>query len=334
MTDVRPGLNPRRLVRLMAEAVGRCELNLSGKVVLTEAATGAYVTTPILAALAGAEQVYGLTRTTPYGTVEEVTAATLALARLAGVDGRVRVITDKDPDVIARADVVTNSGHLRPIDADTVNRMKPTAVVPLMYEAWEFRAGDVDLDACRRRGIRFAGTNERHPAVDVFSYLGVMAVKQLLDAGVAVYGSKVVLWCDNPFAPHIRAGLVNGGAEVELVQDLAAASGSGGVDAVVVAVTPGEGVAVGAAEAAAIAGRWPGAVVAQYWGDTDRAALERAGVPVWPPAAPRRGHMGVLPSAVGPEPIVRLQSGSLKVAEVLLRGGPGQPGWEYVDALE
>ncbi len=30
--------------------------------------------------------------------------------------------------------------------------------------------------------------------------------------------------------------------------------------------------------------------------------------------------MGVLPSAVGPEPIVRLQSGGLKVGEVLARG--------------
>jgi hypothetical protein len=43
-------------------------------------------------------------------------------------------------------------------------------------------------------------------------------------------------------------------------------------------------------------------------------------VPVWPPEAPPPGHMGVLPSAVGPEPIVRLQAGGLKVGEVLARG--------------
>jgi hypothetical protein len=30
--------------------------------------------------------------------------------------------------------------------------------------------------------------------------------------------------------------------------------------------------------------------------------------------------MGVLPSAVGPEPVVRLQAGGLKVGEVLARG--------------
>ena len=32
------------------------------------------------------------------------------------------------------------------------------------------------------------------------------------------------------------------------------------------------------------------------------------------------GHMGVLPSAVGPEAIVRLQTGGLKVGEVLASG--------------
>jgi hypothetical protein len=58
----------------------------------------------------------------------------------------------------------------------------------------------------------------------------------------------------------------------------------------------------------------------QYWGDADREALAAAGVPVWPPRPPRAGNMGVLPSAVGPEPIVRLQSGGLKVGEVLARG--------------
>jgi hypothetical protein len=30
--------------------------------------------------------------------------------------------------------------------------------------------------------------------------------------------------------------------------------------------------------------------------------------------------MGILPSAVGPEPIVRLQAGGLKVGQVLARG--------------
>jgi hypothetical protein len=318
-TPASPGLNPGRLVRLMREAVERCRLDLRGAVVLTEAATGAYAVTPVLAALAGADQVYAVTRSTRYGAADEVADRTAALAHLAGVDWTITVVTEKRPELVAEADVVTNSGHVRPIDADMIGRMKPTAAVPLMYESWEFRPADLDLAACRRRGVCVAGTNERHPAVDVFSYLGVMAVKLLHDAGVAVYRSRVLVLCDNPFAPFIEAGLRNAGAAVTVRDRLPEHDGEGDYDAVLVAARPGPRPVLGEAEAALIAGRWPGAVVAQFWGDVDRAALDRSGVPCWPAAPPGPGHMGVLPSAVGPEAIVRLQSGGLKVGEVLWR---------------
>lgn len=334
MTAPRPGLNTARLVRLMREAVARCRLDLRGTVVLTEAATGAYAVTPVLAALAGAARVVAVTRATAYGTVAEVTAATEALAAAAGVSGRIRVGTEKRPELFGAADVVTNSGHVRPIDARVVGLMRPGAVVPLMYERWELRPGEVDLAACAARGVRVAGTNERHPNVGVFEYLGAMAVKLLLDAGVAVHGSRVLVVCDNPFADFLCRGLSGAGAAVELAAAVAPGSLNEQLDAILVATKPGTA-PIGRAEAELIGTTAPGAVVAQYWGEIDRAALDAVGVAYCPAAAaaPAPGHMGVLPSAVGPEPIVRLQAGGLKVAEVLLRVAPVSSDWEYVDAV-
>ena len=63
------------------DAVDRLNLDLSGKVVLTEAATGAYIVTPVIAALAGAE-VYAFTKDTRYGTVAEVRKQTNELIEL------------------------------------------------------------------------------------------------------------------------------------------------------------------------------------------------------------------------------------------------------------
>ncbi|HZI54747.1 MAG TPA: hypothetical protein VFD56_13620, partial [Chitinophagaceae bacterium] len=60
------------------DAVNRLNLDLSGKVVLTEAATGAYIVTPVIAALAGAE-VYAFTKDTRYGTVADVKKQTKEL---------------------------------------------------------------------------------------------------------------------------------------------------------------------------------------------------------------------------------------------------------------
>jgi len=189
-----------------------------------------------------------------------------------------------------------------------------------MYESWEYRRSDVDLGACRDRGIPVAGTNETHPAVDVFSFLGPMAVKQLHDAGIAVYGSRVVLLCDNPFGPFIANYLRHGGAEVVTTRLLTRTALSKRCDAVILALRPGADAVLTDAGARLLAQAAPAAVLLQFWGDADRAALAAAGVPVWPPDAPRPGHMGVLPSDIGPEPVVRLQAGGLKVGELLARG--------------
>jgi hypothetical protein len=318
-TDGHPGLNPIRLVRLMEEALERCSLDLGDLTVLTEAATGPYAVTAVMAAMAGAN-VSALAAPTRYATSEELERLTMGLAAFAGVEERLRVIADKCPQVIAAADIITNSGQVRPIDKHFIAHMKHSAVIPLMYESWEFRGSDIDLHACRARQIPVAGTNERHPAVDVFSYLGTMAVKQLLDAGIAVYGSKLVVLCDNDFARFIAQGLRGCGAHVVETQELSAGCLASDTDAVLAARSPGDGYVVTAADSRAIARHAPGAVLVEFWGDTDRRALADAGVPVWPLTPAPRGHMAILPSAVGPEPIVRLQAGGLKVGEVLARG--------------
>lgn len=318
-SDVRPGLDPRRLVRLMNAAVHRCELDLSGLTVLTEAASGAYVVTPVLAAMAGAE-VCAVAAGNAYASAEEIRELTVRVARLAGVADRVELVAGKDAGVVGAADVVTNSGQVRPIDAETVGHMKPSAVVPLMYESWEYREADVDLDACRTRGVVVAGTNERHSAVEVFSFLGQMALLQLHEAGIAVRGSRILLLCDNDFGPFIARDLRSAGADLTEATGLGADAIPPDADAVLVALQPGPAPAVDAQGARLLTRRAPGAVLLQYWGDVDREALAAAEVPVWPSRAPASGHMGVLPSAVGPEPIVRLQCGGLKVGQVLARG--------------
>jgi hypothetical protein len=304
----------------MTEAVERCRLDLTGGAVLTEAASGPYVVTPLLAALAGADQVVALTRTTRHGRAEDVAVATETLARYLGVGDRVRVTTSLARDDVTRADVVTNSGHLRPIDAGMVDLMRPTAVVPLMFEAWEVQAGrfDVDLDALRSRGIAFAGTNERHPAVDVFSYLGLMAVKQLLDAGVSAHGAGIGVLCDNPFREYLVRGLLGAGADVTVGESVTDLDGGRRLDAVVVAMRPRGAPVLDWCDAVELAARWPGAVVTQFWGDLDREELAAADLGCWPPQPPAPGHMGVLPADVGPESTVRLQAGGLKVGQVLL----------------
>jgi hypothetical protein len=329
--DRRPGLDRRRLTDLMRAAIDRCQLDLSGLTVLTEAASGAYIVTPVIAAMAGAT-VRAVTRSTRYGSADEIRAATLDLA--GDVANRIEIADARNLDFVRQADIVTNSGHVRPINAEMIAAMKPGAVLSLMYEAWEYRPDDLDLQACRDRQVLVAATNERHPNVDVFSFLGPMAVRLMHEAGVSAYRGSVLLLCDNPFRPFIESGLRAAGATVETVERVADARG-GAFDAIVVSLTPGADVVLNAADARLIARRWPGAVVTQFWGDIDRAALAAEGVPVWRAEPPHAGHMGILLSDLGPEPIVRLQTGGLKAAEALWRQAAGQPNVDlaYVEVM-
>ncbi|MCI0599279.1 MAG: hypothetical protein L0Y50_00415 [Beijerinckiaceae bacterium] len=312
-------------MEIIYATLARTGLDLSGLTVLTEAATGAYCVTPVIAALANADQVYALTRPSGYGSVAEVERCTNELTSLAGIKDRVEIITAIKDDVLARADIATNSGHLRPIDRSIISKLPQHCVIALMFETWEFRTSDIDVAAARERSIPIVGVNERHPAVDVFSYLGPLCVNMLHNAGIPVYGSRIALLCDNDFGYFVARSLTGLGADVRSFSQVDALE-HGHWDAIVLALQPAAGPRIDATGAAQIARVAPNAVIAQLWGDADRAAIASMKLNIWPPHAPLPGHMGVLLSAIGPEPIIRLQTGGLRAAEWVYRSKPIEAG--------
>ncbi|MFB6416317.1 MULTISPECIES: hypothetical protein [Bradyrhizobium] len=318
-TALRPGFSLPRMGALMSRALTGTLLDLSELTVLTEAATGAYAVTAVLASMAGARHVYAFTRTTPHGTSAEAREQTLKLADSVGVAHRIEVLEQITPDILHQTDIVTNSGHLRPLTAALIDELPKDAVIALMFEAWEFRPKDLDMQACLRRGIPIVGVNERHQSVDVFSFLGPLCVKQLHDCGLSVYKNRIAVLCDNEFIGSLRSGLACYGASVEVFHDVRAVFRDQW-DAIIVALRPTAEPRIGSPEAAHLAACAPaGAIVVQFWGDVDRSALSANGLGVWPTEPPGPGHMGILLSEIGPEPIVRLQAGGLRAAEWVRR---------------
>ena len=201
------------------------------------------------------------------------------------------------------------------------------AVIGLMFEAWEFRGADLDLAACRERGIRVAAVNERHPDVGVFPFLGPLCVRLLAEAGITRPGSRVALLCDNPFAPFIMAGLTEAGFRPALHETIAAVP-SAGWDAVVVALDPARNAPLDEAAtprtSPGVAGRARARPVLGRHRPRSRRQPRALRDPV-PATAPGPGHMGILLNALGPEPIVRLQAGGLKAAEFVFGGNEACP---------
>ena len=329
------------LIDKLLSRVEALNLNLKGKTVLTEAASGAYIVTPVLAALAGAK-VFAFTRASYYGSVSEIFQNTRNIYQHADRPLDIEFIDHLTPEIIAKADIITNSGHLRPLDKEKLQYAKDEVVIPLMYEAWEWRDADIDLPYSRARGIRVGATNERHADVDVFNYLGDMAVKQIFDAGLSLYKNNFVLISNNDFGPYI-AKVVSKMCKSLGVIDLQknrARYPAGSVDwisdfpeilipekyrdaeAVIFTAYPFNKVWIGKdapirTEALKSAFNHP--YILRYAGDVDCHSLESAKIRYFPKDV-RSGHMGILPSAVGYDAIIRLQAGGLKVGEALLSG--------------
>lgn len=193
-----------RIGKIIWRSIKKFNLDLEGLNVLTEAASGAYAFTPIIAALAGANAVYAYAEDSKYGKKQDIKSQLMALAAGFQVQGRIHVVLEKSPEIIGECDIITNSGFVRPIDRKMIDAMKTTAAIPLMYEAWEYRNKEIDVEYCKERGIPVLGTNENREGADVFDCLGFLVSKLLLECGLEIFGNNILILGDNKIARALQ----------------------------------------------------------------------------------------------------------------------------------
>jgi hypothetical protein len=338
----------RRARRIAERCIGDLELDLRGLVVYTEAASGNYVFTPLLAALAGADRVLALARPSHYGTPEDICRATLTLAREWGVAARVDVRFEKTEPDVATSDIITNTGFVRPLDREMVGWMKATAVIPLMWETWEKRDGEVDLDACRDRGVLVLGTREDQLPHSLYPYCGFAALKLLFELGLEGYRTRVVLlgsgilpasihdtfaragiatdWFGEERPPSTRADHgARSGRGYPALRQFWAEEGSR-CDAILLADMFTRGPLIGAegwVTIGELTAANPIVRVGVIAGQSDFDALAAAGIRVHPTRPRPFGYMSYQPDALGPKPVLELYAAGLRVGEVMARARIG-----------
>jgi hypothetical protein len=322
-----------RIAHLLDELQQRFALDLSGLSIFTEAASGRYMHAPILVARAGARRVYAVTRDSNYASAESVMAETREAAERFGVGDVVEVAGTRPAEWIADADVFTNSGFVRPIDRAMVERMKSTAVVSLMWETWEFREEDLDLDACRTHGILVLGTNEARPPCDMTGYSAFLGIKVLFELGLEGYGSRtLLLGGQDTLAVAMERGLAALGVPVtrfgaaggRRYEELAAHFAEHGAeyDALLVAehadprllLGPG-----GVLQPDTIRCVNPALAVGVIAGAVDAEALRGSGLHHFPAVVRPFGHMSYQASALGPRPVLELFAAGLAVGQAMAR---------------
>lgn len=320
-----------RARRLIQEAIEKFNLNLEGLTVLTEAASGNYIFTPLIASLAGAEKVHAVTRDSRYASAEQVAKNTFLLADFWGIKDRLEIHCSLMPEIIGEADIVTNLGFVRPINKEFISCMKETAVIPLMFETWEYRKEDLDLAECRRKGIPVLGTNERAKQLEIFGYIGYLAMKLAFELDIEVFKSKVVIVGSGYFGENTAHVFTNAGAKVVNVKITSGDSLSSeraknelsNSDLLVFVehqsrdLILGEGGQLTMSELLNIN---PGISIVHIAGSVDKEAIQKAQIPCRPVRLASNSYMSVATDYLGPKPAIDLHTAGLKVGEAMARG--------------
>ena len=321
-------MNNFRCLRLIEQAITTFNLDLSNLVVLTEAATGYYQLTPMIAALAGAKNVYALTRDSYYGKAEVVAQQTICLAKQWNVEDRIQVLLSREDKRIGLADIVTNLGFVRPLDKIFLKRLKATAVIPLMFETWEYRTEDIDIKECRRLKIPVLGTNENHPSLKIFQYVGHLVLKLLFELDIEVYRSKIVVVGGGEFGKATVKSLNQAGADVfqininkgESLADHQNQIFLSKCDAIAVVEHQSKEKIIGID--GQITGEKikllnPGVVLIHIAGNVEQKSLEAAKIIFYPSKIATTGYMSLSTDYLGPKPLIDLHTAGLKIGELM-----------------
>lgn len=325
----------KRLEKGIRHSVEKFQLNLTGKVVLTEAATGNYVVTPVIAAVAGAKKVYAFTKNSEYGTVDDVKKQTYELAERMNVSGRISVVTTFDDVPLEEVDMVTNTGFLRPINRALIERLSSKCVIPLMYEPWELRDGEIDLKACEEKGIMVCGTDESDSRLGTMDYIGFCVLYFLLDNKLTPFSTKVLLvGCDRFVGPVYKVLKQNGYTLKAVTEYSKPLEDISAFDAIVVLEHQRRVLIIGDDDSAFINKNQirEDTLVIHICGEVDFRGIKFRHVPkkIRP-----FGYMSVTTDFIDPQAVIDLHTAGLKVAEGMLRANEmGLIGKEYRKFLE
>lgn len=312
-----------RHCRIMDEFRHRLCLDLGGMTVLTEAGSGHFLFSPLVAALSGAAQVIAIAPGSQYGSHVEIRDHLNALVQTLGIDPNLVRVVSSRKEVSNGIDIFLNLGFVRPIDSSLLSLASTRAVVSYMCESWEYRPGDLDLDACEALGIPVAGVDENFDGIGIFNSCGQLAIKMLFEAELEVAGCRVGILSNDPFGAAIERALRHNDASPTVFGQAGEIAGDilGQFDALIVATYAGsmDVLAGSAVTPQQLRSLNPDIRMIQFAGSFDVDGFRAAGIRCYPGAQLAPFRMAKTLAHLGPRPVIGLHAMGLKVGELLYR---------------
>lgn len=323
-----------RLIKLITNSFNKFQINLDGLFVLTEAATGNYACTPILAALSGAT-VYALAKESQYGSVDQIKSEIRSIAERLNISEFIFIIENLDEIEIKKIDIVTNTGFVRPIGKTLIDMLKRDCVISLMWEPWEYRPNELDLDTAINKGLKVYGTNEADPRLQTMKYIGIIVLYLLLKEKRSCFSSRVlIIGCEEFLEPIISVLRKNNYFINSYLTDKYEKVNITDFDTIVVAEHNNPKMILGNSPESLIlnSSLTEEQLVIHIAGNVDFNMIRCQHYPEKPSSF---GYMSFRADYIDPSAVIDLHSAGLKVAEGMIKANSrGLKGIEYKQYLE
>jgi len=318
----------KRAIRKAEESIDLLDLDLSRLKVLTEVGSNYFALTPVIALMAGALEVFAWTKDSRFGKGSENVEECKDILKEISYKGEIKFRVNRRPiEDIKSANIITNSGFIRPLDKFFLKHVSPSStVIPLMYESWEFRDEDIDINYCKNNNIKVAGTWENHPAIKVFSATGPLAIKLAMEANCEVYQNNIIVWSDDHFGKEAKKSFERLGASTVLLttDKEVLMNNLRKTDFIYICNYNEKRKYFGEDDKSIfdikeIYKQNSGIQIIHLYGDIDNDLLDKYSIGIYPP---KKGYSSVMTytlAHLGMTPLIRLQTGGLKVGEVIYK---------------
>ncbi len=298
-------------------SIKKFKLNLNDQIVLTEASTGDYKATAIIADKAGAKRVYALAKNSKYGTIDDIKKGYEEYFK-ENKSSNIKIINSLE-EIKDKINIITNSGFIRPIDEKYLPYLSKNAVVTLMYEPWEFRKSDINLKLLYDNKIKVYGTNEHDKRLLTMDYIGITLLYLLLSLKISHFSNKKILILGTfEFTEPIERVLKNNNYNVEVINDYSSSINPANYDVFVIAEHKNKKEIIGNSQQSYINKNnlTKKHNVIHICGNVDFKDAKFNYLPNTP--APF-GYMSYRTDFIDTMALIDLQTGSLKVAEGMLK---------------
>ncbi len=313
-----------RIEKLIRGSIEKLQLDLRDTTILTEAATGYYFVTPIIAAMSGAN-VITVAKSSNYGTAEAAFENVKRISDYFSVSNKILFTKSLISADIYRSDIITNLGFVRHINKSFIDSMHEKAVISLFCEPWEVRPEDIDLTYCKKKQVPVLGTNEDAPNLDVFKNTAPLILKMITETGLEIYKNNFILLSGDKFGDVIEISLLRNGANLKRINPASTKIDLNTfkrLDALIIADYTFNGTIIGQnglINLEKLKDSFPEAKIIHLSGNVSSKEIEQNKINYFPPKDGFAYRMSKTFSYLGPKPVIDLHTAGLKVGDLLFQ---------------